>query len=145
MTPADDALRRAYQATDYRVSGAAGPFSIRCGESCGPLDALLAAAKAESWAVITASNPRSVRLADAENRRRHEALVDAVRRRGLAHHPAIGVGDDGSWPAEHGLLVLGIDAAEAVALGRAFEQLAVVVGRRGGQARLAWIPPDRTA
>jgi hypothetical protein len=68
-----------------------------------------------------------------------------VRRRGLAHHPAIGVGDDGSWPAEQSLLVLGIDKAEAVALGRAFEQFAVVVGRRGGPARLAWIPRDRSA
>jgi hypothetical protein len=38
--------------------------------------------------------------------------------------------------------VLGLAEADAVALGRAFGQLAVVVGRRGEPARLAWIDPE---
>lgn len=141
----DDTLRTAYETTDYRVFGPAGPFSIRCGAPCAAADGLLTAARVEAWAFVSACNPRSVRLDDAENRRRHEALVDAVNGRGLTHHPAIGVADDGSWPVEESLFVVGIDEAGAVDLGRAFEQLAVVVGRRGEPARLAWIHRDHGA
>ena len=47
--------------------------------------------------------------------------------------PGEGIGDDS---AEESLLVLGISRGKAVALGRAFGQLAVVTGRRGGGAQL---------
>lgn len=133
-------LRAAYEATAYQVD--AGPqrrFAIRVGERSADVDELLAAAGVEAWAFITACNPRSVRLADAENAARMAGLVDVVRGRGLAFLPGAGAGDDPGWPAEPSLLILGIDETDAVALAREFDQLAIVVGRRGGPARLVWV------
>ncbi len=137
------ALRAAYEATSYVVhESPVGGFTIRCGDVSPALDALLAAAGTDTWAFITAHNPGSRRLDDAENRRRHAALVEEVGRRGLVCHAGAGRGDDGAWPAEESVLVPGLDEAAAVAIGRAFGQLAVVVGERGRPARLAWVAPE---
>jgi hypothetical protein len=143
MTPSRAALRAAYEATSYRVHASpVGAFTIRCGVVSPALDALLAAAATDTWAFVTAANPGSRRLDDAENGRRHAALVAEVRRRGLDCHGGAGHGDDGAWPAEESVLVPGLDEAAAVALGRAFGQFAVVVGERGRPARLAWVAHD---
>lgn len=142
MTHSTDTLRTAYEATSYRVlASPIGPFTLRCGAVSKPLDNLLEHARVMTWAFVSAANPGSIRLDDRENRRRHAALVAEVHRRSLTHHDGVGVGDDGSWPGEESLLVLGLDEAAAVALGRAFGQHAVVVGERGRPARLAWITP----
>jgi hypothetical protein len=140
MTSSFADLRAAYEATSYVVHASpVGGFTIRCGAVSPALDALLAAAATDTWAFITAHNPGSRRLDDAENRHRHAALVEEVRRRGLVWYDGAGAGNDGVWPAEESVLVPGLDEAAAVALGRAFGQLAVVVGERGGPARLAWV------
>lgn len=139
-------LRAAYEATDYRVDGGArGSFVIRSGARSAELDALLDASAADGWAFITASNPRSVRLGDADNARRMDALRARVRALGLPHFPGAGVAIGGDWPAEPSLLVVGIAEADAVALAREFEQHAIVAGRRGGPARLVWVEADAAA
>ena len=48
-----------------------------------------------------------------------------------------GIGDDGTWPLEQGILVLGIEREAAVQLGRRFGQRAIVCGELGGLATLA--------
>lgn len=136
-------LQAAYEATTYRVAtGPRGGFAIRVGARSEDADSLLAAAGAESWAFITAANPRSVPLADAENAARMARLEEIVVRRGLVHHRGAGVGAEAGWPPEPSLLVLGLSEAEAVALARQFDQLAILVGRRGAPARLVWIDAD---
>lgn len=143
MSTDRDRLRAAYEATDYRVdAGLQGSFVIRVGTCAPAADALLAAAGAESWAFITACNPRSRPLPAAENLARMQRLEEVVRHRGLAHHCGAGVAADGAWPAEPSLFVIGLEEGAAVALARTFDQHAVVVGRRGGPARLAWIDAD---
>jgi len=133
-------LRTAYEATDYVVDdGPRGRFLIRCGSRSADVDALLDAAGADAWAYVTACNPGSVPLSATENAARMASLAAVVRDRGLVH--VAGAGTGGDWPPEPSLLVLGLTEADAVALGRAFGQLAVVVGRRGEPARLAWIDP----
>lgn len=117
-------LEAAYRATDYR----AGEYLIRIGEV--PL------IDADSWAFVTACNPRSERLPDAENARRMAQLEAAVE---FPFLPGEGTARDGSWPPEPSLLILGIDEATACELGRRFKQAAIVFGRRGEAARLVWI------
>ena len=51
--------------------------------------------------------------------------------------PGEGIGDNGTWPAEQSVLVLGIELEHAVQLGRRFGQRAIVYGRVGGRAALA--------
>jgi hypothetical protein len=112
---------------------------IRVGARSADADALLAAAGADAWAFLTAANPRSVLLVAADNAARMARLARLLRDRGLAHYAGTGVGDDTAWPAEPSLLVVDLAEAEALALARAFDQLAIVAGQRGEAARLVWV------
>jgi hypothetical protein len=88
------------------------------------------------WAFVTAHNPGSVRLTAEENRTRHTRLEADVSARGYEAFPGEGVGDDGEWPPEASLLILGMPRAEATALGQAHAQRAVVWGGVGEPALL---------
>lgn len=138
-----DRLRTAYEATTYWAEvGPGSRVAIRVAATAGEIDALLSRAGVETWAFITAVNPRSVRLSAAVNAERMARLAARLDDRGLAHLPGEGAGDDPAWPAEPSVLVLGIDEREAVALAREFDQHAIVVGRRGEPARLVWVAPS---
>lgn len=100
------------------------------------LDTLLTARGLRHWAYVTAHNPGSVQLTADENRTRHTHLEVDVRARGYEVFPGEGVGDDGEWPPETSLLILGMPRAEATALGHAHGQRAVVWGGVGEPALL---------
>lgn len=74
--------------------------------------------------------------ADADNLRDWALLHAELDAGGWRWYVGEGVGDDGCWPAEPSVLVLGMTEAEALALGRRWRQVAVVVGERGGVVRL---------
>jgi len=132
----DDGLLAAYRRTRFYADTDHGQFVIRVGERCAELDALLTVAGLTTWAYITAFNPGSVLGSDDENARRHHALEEAIRQLGCSMFPGEGIGDDGAWPPERSLLVLGIDRAAAVQLGQRFGQRAIVWGELGGLAAL---------
>ena len=131
-------LRPVYRATAYRVHAAVADFDIRIGERCAPLDRLLTAAGCRCWAFVTACNPASQLSSDRDNRRRQRRLRALLRARGALLVPAHGVSDAGDWPPEPSVLALGLAEREALAVALAFEQYAVVCGRRGSRARLRW-------
>lgn len=118
---------------------------MRIGEAHPELDGLLVAQGHTSWAYVTAHNPRSVPVPADENRARHGRLEADVLARGYATFPGEGVGDDGTWPPETSLLILGISPSEAVALGFAHGQRAVVWGALGEPALLLFCPQDPAA
>jgi hypothetical protein len=132
-------LDAAYRATAYTADTPDGPLSLRIGVVSAALDRLLAARGASTWTYVTAYNPGSVPCADAENEARQRELCATVMRSGHCFFEGAGVGE--GWPPEASLLILGMEEAEAVSLGRRFGQLAVVVGERGGPARLVWTAP----
>ena len=74
--------------------------------------------------VITACNPRSRLLSQAENADRNRRLVAELEARGLRWVSADGSAPDGSW-REPGYGIVDGDPAEVLALARRFEQLAV--------------------
>ena len=127
-------LVEVYQATRYQAHLPQGKLVLRHGEPAPLLDGLLDPA-APWWAFITAWNPGSRRLPRPENERRQKELVRALSGRYRLFHGA-GIGDDGAWPAELSVLALGIPPAEALALGRAWGQLAVLLGARGEPAQV---------
>ena len=132
----DDALTAAYRRTRFCVDTEQVRLVIRVGEVCPALDALLRATGCRTWAYITAFNPGSVPSGKSENDARQRELEDTVRRLG---HPVLygeGIGDDGMWPPEPSMLVLGIEREAAVELGRRFDQRAIVCGKHGGLAAL---------
>src|SRR5215203_2556843 len=118
------ALWDAYRHTTYVVA-LEDPIPIRIGWNPRRLRRLLKAHNVSTWAFITAWNPGSVALPDAENARRNEALAGDLRRWTVV--AGQGVGDDGT-PPEGSYLVLGIGREAAVAAARRYGQLAIVCG-----------------
>ncbi len=142
---ADDAARaqgatleRAYMATAFVADAPGVRIEIRIGRCHPELDALLAGHGVHAWAFVTAWNPASRLLPDAENAARQRQLRDDLAALCLTSFPGRGVPDRGDWPPEASLLVLGLAEDDARRLGRKHGQNAVVIGKRGEAARLAW-------
>ncbi len=125
-------LETAYHATTYRVFSP--PIEIRTGAVHNTLDQLLEQHSALEWVFISAWNPMSVEQSATENDIAHQQLLAAVA--AFPHFEGAGVGDDGLWPPERSLLILGVSFEMAVGLGRRFRQQAIVCGRVGEMARL---------
>ena len=137
----DEKLIAAYRATDYVLPDADGmEVTLNIGVPNPAFDRILAARSAATAVVVTAYNPRSVVLPDAENRRRHAALVALIEARGYDH--AVGEGRDptGHWTAEVECIVFGIPVAAGLDLARAFDQNAIVFVAKGGAPELVY--PD---
>ncbi|HUE86264.1 MAG TPA: DUF3293 domain-containing protein [Vicinamibacterales bacterium] len=131
-------LEAAYRQTTYRVEMDGARHAIRIGRAHRALDVALRAARATRWACITACNPQSVPLSAHENQRRDAALKRALRARHVRWVPAEARGDKGDWPAEPGVLALGVSRSLAERIGHEFGQAAVVWGRVDGKAELVW-------
>jgi hypothetical protein len=128
-------LRKAYLQTQYVVRAPQGVHSLRIGALHAAFDAELEAAGAQCWAVITAWNPGSRLRPAEENATAQSALLQAICDVGLVAWAAEGKADGGGW-REESACILGMEPAAAVALGRKFGQLAVVVGLRNGAPQL---------
>ena len=124
-------LEETYLNTSYWVEDVKMPFSFRIGKSSPQLEDLLKRHGAASWAYITAYNPRSIPLTPVENERRNAELLQVVQSMGYRPLSGHGVGDDGMWPPEKSLLILGIDRHTASESGRRYGQNAMVVGGDG--------------
>lgn len=136
-TPEERArLDAAYRATTYRV----GTLALRMDEPNPPaLDVLMEGRGYREYAYITAYNPGSRPLPESENRRRQRALIERLQDEGRLVLRGEAISDTADWPPEPSLLVLGMSAEEAKALGRELGQNAVVVGRLGDAPHLAWL------
>lgn len=122
----DPAFFDAYVATRFVVWAPAGEIVLRIGERTRGLDELMTKHGALGCAFITACNPGSVKLPDAENQVRRTELVGMVRKSGYVYFEGLGVGQDAAWPPEASILILGISRESAKRLGTQFGQLAIV-------------------
>lgn len=129
-------LERAYHETTY---AAAVDVRLKIGQRNRLVDALCEDRGVETWAFLTAYNPDARERSDDENRAAQQALLDELRERGLAWFVGAGEADDGSYPPEPALLVLGLSRDDAIALGRRLRQVAIVVGQRGAAPELVWL------
>lgn len=141
MTTLPRQLLSAYLRTSFGVWTPDGEIILRCGHSSPDIDRLLERAGVSSWAYVTAYNPASRRLSAEENRARHDGLVAEVSSRFSVLHGE-GVGDDGDWPAEPSVLVLGMGREEAARVGSQYGQNAVLVGALHEPAELLVCTPD---
>lgn len=132
----EDGRLDVYRKTRFCADTTHGRIVIRVGQPCSTLDVLLREVACTTWAYITAFNPGSVLLSDAENENRQRELEAAVRQFGHQMCTGEGISDDGSWPPERSILVLGIEPEAAGGLGRRFGQRAIVCGELHGPASL---------
>ena len=107
----------AYRHTSYWVEAPQRYIRIRIGEANGDLDNLLVERGVDKWAFITAFNPGARKLTPTENAERHVQLMDRIAQGGYEILSGLGVGDDGTWPPERSVLVLGIRNTEAREIG----------------------------
>ncbi|WIG93102.1 DUF3293 domain-containing protein [Myxococcus sp. SDU36] len=140
MSPHErERLTKAYAATRYviRPHACTGGVEqiLRAGALHPALDATLAARGHREWAFLTAWNPGSQQRGAEENRRAQERLEAQLVAGGWVVAPALGQADDGSW-CEQSLFIPGLPREEAARFGRAYGQVAVLVGRAGAQASL---------
>ena len=134
-------LGAAYLRTIYWVDARPEPIPLRVGDRSSQLDRMLVANRCRQWAFLTAWNPGSEIQSPLRNTARQRRLLRALQGNGYRWLPGLGDGDDGEWPAEPSLLVLGMPMHEAVRVGRHFGQNAVLVGKLGQCAMLVWCTP----
>jgi hypothetical protein len=116
---------QAYLETEYRVYGAS-PTVLRVGVANPALAGIHLAYDVGCSAFVTACNPFSQALDDAENVARQAALAEELVRRGLRFIDGVGQHPGNGWPGEASFLVLGVSVEDARELGSLFQQNAVV-------------------
>lgn len=128
-------LIAAYKATRF-CAKTPDLLEIRIGTRCPGLEALLSRAGRQDWAFITAFNPASESLAVEENQARHRSLLQALKPYRPHIYEGAGQPIDETWDPEISVLILGIARDEAIEVGGAYGQHAIVVGRKGNSAEL---------
>lgn len=133
------ALVAAYRAAWYRVELADGAETFRIGAPAPRTQAWLHARGRAGAVLVTACNPRGERLGEAANRAAMARLRAVVAARPWPFLAGAGGDDAGAWPPEPSLLVACDSVAEAAALGRMFDQNAVVWLPAEGPAQLVLV------
>ena len=125
----------AYQAAHYVVFGEPA-IVLKVHEPNAHLDALLEAKRAGCAAFVSAANPHGLRRRLVENVVAFHALRNVVRKSRYLCFEGEGRDPKGVWRPEGSVLVLDIPREEAEALGRRFEQNAIVYVEKGGAPEL---------
>ena len=134
----DEALIDAYRATNYRVTEGR-TFTLKVDEPSPELERLYEERGLNSAAFITACNPGSRMVGDAENRQRMERLAADVAALGLTALRGVGEDPAGAWPGEPSFLVLGVSPEQAQDLGRKYGQNAIIWCGPDAVPRLVWL------
>lgn len=122
---------RAYLATDYRLGHTSQDIVLNIGQRSDRLAALLAERGVDCGAFLTAFNPRGAVQPDAANERGHAELADLLRQHGTDAVEGSGSEEGSDWPAEKSWFALGLQLEPSKAIGRHFDQDAIV-----------WVGPD---
>lgn len=128
--PIAPAVIAAYRAARYRVL-APHPFILVIDHASPELAVAQARHGVRCSAFVTACNPYGQLLGAAENQARMRGLEQELAASGLRFVAGVGEDPEGHWPGEDSVLVLGLERAEAIAL-----------GRRHGQNTIVWSGVD---
>lgn len=140
MPPIPPKLTEFYQSTSYRARTSRGELTLRIGERSELLDRLLDDCEVSEWAYLTSCNPHSQRLTDKENSARVQELRDLLDSGGWPYFSGSSCADEGDWPDEESVLILGVSLNTALKIGSQFGQYAIIAGIRGGPAILFEAP-----
>jgi hypothetical protein len=117
---------RAYRATDYRLGYTTHDIVLAPGLRSSRLAALYASKGVTCGAFLTAFNPLGTQKSDTENDQAHAELTKTLARLGLESIEGSGSEVGTQWPAEKSLFALGLNRRDAIAIGRQFDQDAIV-------------------
>jgi hypothetical protein len=122
---------RAYRATGYRLGHTSQDIVLAIGKRSERLAQLFAANNVSCGAFLTAYNPRGTIQSDAANARGHVELQSMLRAQGVRAIEGSGSEEGTDWPAEKSWFALGLQLEPSSAIGRHFDQDAIV-----------WVGPD---
>lgn len=125
----NDELIRAYESTDFIVFDTEG-FVLRIGERNEAVISLMKRTKVDLAAYISAQNPFSRQLTSEENARRHQELLESLKKSNYAFVEGEGrspVTNENIVWREASVLVMGVSSEEARSIGRKWEQNAIVL------------------
>ena len=131
-------LQTAYEQAIYEVYDGENKIELSIGEHALELERIIPT-KYSSWALITAYNPYSQLLSEAENWQRHQKLLDYLSSQQLTSLAALGKDRKDIWIPEPSLLIFGLNRTEAIAIGRKFQQNAIVYGELHQPVELLWV------
>lgn len=121
----NSAIIQAYLETNYRVQ-VDHSFTLHVGTVSSDLLRLYGRHKVDCAAFITAWNPFSQNVSEAENRERQQLLATELTRRNLSFFKGFGLHPSNNWIGEQSFLVLGLNLEAAKTMGMHFEQNAIV-------------------
>lgn len=119
-------LLAAYHAAHYQVQCPQGTFTLRTNSPSDELARLLRETGHTCAAFITACNPHSWPLSEAQNALAQQQLADELAQHGYTTIPAIGLDPAGEWQGEASFLVPGLALEEAKLLGERYAQNAIL-------------------
>ena len=131
-------LEAAYRATTYRVFLPGGGCDLRIGVVSETLRCWLETAGALHFAILTAYNPGSCPVADAENSARQAQLECALLEQGYEAYAGQNLADDEQWPVEESCFIPDMPEDTALPLAARYGQCAVVCGGADGRPDLFW-------
>ena len=117
---------RAYLATDYRLGHTEHDIILNIGVRSERLGALFTSSGVACGAFLTAYNPRGTIQSDAANAAGHAELAALLREQGHRAIEGSGSEEGTDWPSEKSWFALGLPLEPAKALGRHFDQDAIV-------------------
>jgi len=132
-------LEEAYKQTLYEVFADEQTVVIRVDIPNRELNRLVEQYAKISWALITAWNPYSQVLSEAKNAARNVALEGEIQQLALPYLKASGKDPSGEWLSEESFFVLGIGRKDAIALGKEFNQNAILYGSSTTTPQLIWL------
>ena len=118
-------LLEQYESADYYIE-AIPPFVLKIGIYSYELSKIYETSHQTKAALITASNPRSKKLPNEINKVRNKNLEEMIQETGLNYIYGEGKCGQDDWDGEESLLILGIDQKQAMVIGQAFDQNAIV-------------------
>ncbi len=119
-------LIAAYRATEFRCGAGAEAFTLRIGVRSDALVQQFASTGCTSAVFITAYTPFSQPQSEEANRAAQVRLGDELASLGRPVLDGVGADPKGRWPPEPSYLVLGVLLEAAQALGRRYQQNALV-------------------
>ena|SRR5579864_37813 len=120
--PISPELAKAYAEAQYQVADPRATFTIHPGEYSPELMSLYLDNDTFSSALLTAHNPLSNIVTDAENTAAQHALEAELTDIGFTFLSGYGCDGDGAWPREVSALVLGIDFETAKTISMRYGQ-----------------------
>ncbi len=115
-----------YLETNYSVLDPA--IDIYIGQSNEALINLLRKHNVQTWAYLTAENPRSEQMTNEENKILNDALEKDLIHYNYEYFLGAGIPKNSNWTPENSFLILGMDKKTGIELAKKYQQNAFVFG-----------------